>query len=447
MLNFRRIWALLVVMCFVLIPGTLWAAEPLRLAFVDASVSGGANAYSTILEFLEVSDDIKVKDSEKIWDAADEVGVSRKDFRNGKRRADSAKEFRRVMKKLDIESIMILDVFSRGRKLQVVVIGPNGKEVADVRRDIKRGRPTKGQARDILKEAFGTLVPEVVSFREEGGWDAYDDDPVEVAQEEDEEYEEEEEEDTSGDIKDRVVAKRQGEFGLETGFNMRFGALIGSRSFSMTSEGGFALDHKSPFVGVSGRVEALLAVFSEGSAGLGLAAFGGYAPFTTLFDGPEGEPVEFASDYGRIGGELFFLKAFSPDLKMNIFGGAEMWSITIAKNRFYTGSQYTAARVGLTGIYSTGPIELFAGGAFLPTFGINNSDEAFGASELTFGIDASAGLTFRVSDAIDATVGYNFRTLSPEHAEPKVIGTPEEPDPISSSDTLHIGTITLGYQL
>jgi len=443
MLNFRRIWALLVVMCFVFIPGTLWASDPLRMAFVDASVSGGKNAYSTILEFLEVSDDIKVKDSEKIWDAADAVGIARKDFRNGKRREASTKEFRQVMKKLDIESIVILDVFSKGRKLQLVVIGPSGEEVADVRRDIQRGRPTKAQARDILKEAFGTLVPEVVSFREKGGWDAYDDAPKVAARQDYEEEEEEEDEDTSGDIRDRVVAKRQGDFGLEPGFNLRFGALIGSRSFNMTSEGGFALDHKSPFVGVFGRVEALLSVFSEGSAGIGLAAFGGYAPFTTLFDQNE----EFPSDYGRIGGELFFVKAFSPDLRMNIFGGAEMWSVTIAKNRFYTGNQYTAARVGLTGIYTTGPIALFAGGALLPTFGINNSDEAFGETELTFGFDGHAGLTFKISDAIDATVGYKFRTISPDHPTPKVIGTPENPDPISSSDTLHIGTITLGYQL
>lgn len=442
MQNLRRFLALFVVLC-VFFPASAWAADPLRMAFVDASVSGGQNAYDLILEYLEASPDIKVKDSDKIWDAADAVGVSRKDFRNGSRRQASKKEFRQVMKKLDIESIMILDVFSKGRKLQVVVIGPSGEEVADVRRDIKRGRPTKAQARDILKEAFGTLVPKVVAFRDEGGWDAYDDEPEEVAEVE-EEAEEVEEEEESDSIKESVISKRQGEFGLEPGFSVDFGALIGSRSFNMTSEDGFELDHKSPFVGISARLEYTAAVFSEGSAAFGLAVFGGYAPFTTLFD----QETEYASDYAQIGAELVFTKAFSPEFMLDVYGGAEAWSITIAKNPFYTGNQYMSGRVGLLANYSAGVITLFGGGGVLPAFGVNNSDNAFGEVDgLTLGFEGKAGLGFNLSESIGVKVGYNFRMISPSHPEPVVVGSPSDPDPISSSDTLHVGTVTIGYSL
>ncbi len=434
MQNLRRFLALFVVLC-VFFPASAWAADPLRMAFVDASVSGGQNAYDLILEYLEASPDIKVKDSDKIWDAADAVGVSRKDFRNGKRRQSSAKEFRQVMKKLDIESIMILDVFSKGRKLQVVVIGPSGEEVADVRRDIKRGRPTKAQARDILKEAFGTLVPKVVAFRDEGGWDAYqDDEPEEVAEVEEEEEEVEEEEE-SDSIKESVISKRQGEFGLEPGFSVDFGALIGSRSFNMTSEDGFELDHKSPFVGISARLEYTAAVFSEGSSAFGIAVFGGYAPFTTLFD----QETEYASDYAQIGAELVFTKAFSPEFMLDVYGGAEAWSITIAKNRFYTGNQYMSGRIGLLANYSAGVITLFGGGGVLPAFGVNNSDNAYGEVDgLTLGFEGKAGLGFNVSESIGVKVGYNFRTISPSQPEPLNIST---------SDTLHLGTVTIGYSL
>lgn len=443
MLIFRRLLMMFVVLCLVIPSWAMASEDPLRLAFVDASASGGKNAYNAILEFLEASDDIKVKDSDKIWDAAEAVGVSRKDFRDGKRRAASAKEFRRVMKKLDVEAIMILDVFSKGRKLQVVVIGPTGEEVADVRRDIKRGTPTKAEARGILKDSFSTLVPEVVAFREKGGWDAVDDEPKRKPVEIEEEEEEEEEEESTDDIKQKVIAKRQSESDIETGFSLRFGALIGSRSFTMSSEGGFQLDHKSPFVGISARLETILAVFSDGTAGFGLAAFGGYAPFTTLFD----QETEYASDYGQIGAELLFVKSFSPEFNLDIYAGAEAWSITIAKNQYYTGNRYLSGRVGAMGTYDTGTIALGAGLGVLPAFDVNNSDLAFGETELTIGYEAKASLIFRISDSIDAAIGYNFRTIAPDHPTPLVIGTPENPDPISSTDTLHLGTVTLGYRL
>jgi hypothetical protein len=217
-----------------------WASEdPLRLAFINASQKGGGDAHETLLEFLDASDDIKVKDSDKIWDAAEEEGVSRKDFRNSKRRDSSAREFRRVMKSLNIEAIMILDVFSKGKKLQLVVIGPSGKTIADVRENIKRGKVSKAESKTILKEAFAELVPQVRDFRDAGGWDAVDDeprkeDPVEEPDEEDpdEEDPDEEDPDSSTSLKDSAVASNNGDFGLEPGFTFRFGALVGSRSFT-----------------------------------------------------------------------------------------------------------------------------------------------------------------------------------------------------------------------
>jgi hypothetical protein len=428
-----------------------WASEdPLRLAFINASQKGGGDAHETLLEFLDASDDIKVKDSDKIWDAAEEEGVSRKDFRNSKRRDSSAREFRRVMKSLNIEAIMILDVFSKGKKLQLVVIGPSGKTIADVRENIKRGKVSKAESKTILKEAFAELVPQVRDFRDAGGWDAVDDeprkeDPVEEPDEEDpdEEDPDEEDPDSSTSLKDSAVASNNGDFGLEPGFTFRFGALVGSRSFTMESEGGFKLDHKSPFVGVTGRLDATLSVFSDGSSAIGASVFGGYAPFTTLFDGTE----EFASDYGRLGAELVFKKAFSDQVLLDIFGGAEVWSITIDKNPFYTGNRYLSARLGGFLSYTAGPLVIGGGAGLLPTFDINNSDGAFGATDLAFGIEGQAAMSFQVTDSIDARIGYTFTTISPEYPEPKVIGTPDAPDPISSTDTIHSGMVTLGYRL
>ncbi len=431
-----------------------WASEdPLRLAFINASQKGGNDAYETLLEFLDASDDIKVKDSDKIWDAAEEEGVSRKDFRNSKRRKSSAREFRRVMKSLDIEAIMILDVFSKGKKLQLVVIGPSGKEIADVRENIKRGKVSKSESKTILKEAFAELVPQVRDFRDAGGWDAVDDeprkeDPVEEPDEEDPDDEDRDDEDTdSSSLKDSAVASNNGDFGLEPGFTFRFGALVGSRSFSMNeTDGEFKLDHKSPFVGVAGRLDATLSVFGDGSSAIGASLFGGYAPFTTVFT-ENNQSLEFASDYGRLGAELVFKKAFSEQVLLDVFGGAEVWGITIDKNKYYTGNRYLSARLGGFLSYTAGPLVIGAGAGLLPTFDINNSDGAFGPSDLAFGIEGQAAMSFQVTDAIDARIGYTFTTISPEYPEP-VVQTASGPiGAVESTDTFHSGMITLGYRL
>ena len=88
-----------------------------------------------------------------------------------------------------------------------------------------------------------------------------------------------------------------------------------------------------------------------------------------------------------------------------------------------------------------------AGAGVLPAFDINNSDGAFGTSDLTIGLEGNAALSFQVTDAIDARIGYTFTSISPEYPEPLVIGSPDAPDPISSSDTINTGTVTIGYRL
>lgn len=442
-----------------------WAGEdPLRLAFINASQKGGGDAYDTLLEFLEASDDIKVKDSEKIWAAAEEEGVERKDFRNSKRRAASSKEFRRVMKSLDLEAIMILDVFSKNRKLQLVVIGPDGKEVADVRENIKRGKVSKTQAKSILKESFAELVPQVRDFREAGGWAAVKDEPrktkepeeTDETDETDEELadeeltDEDEQTDDDASLKQQALSAQSSEYGLDPGFSLQFGALIGSRSLLMESElfatnpeEGFQLKHKSPFIGVAGRLEGILTTFSGGSAAVAAAVFGAYAPFTTIFDNTE----ELPSAYGRLGAELTFIKAFSESVALDVFAGVEAWSITIDKNRYYTGNRYLSGRVGAYISYAAGPLIVGAGAGVLPAFDINNSDGAFGTTELTLGLEGQAGLTARITDAIEASAGYTYTSISPDYPTPAIIGTPENPDPISSSDVVHSAIISIGYRL
>lgn len=426
--------------------------EPLKLGFVNAAAKGGESAYDTINAFLKKSGDINTTDQSDIWKyAKKEFDLEEKHFRSTSLREDNAKNFQKIMKELDLEAIMILDVFSKGKKLQVVTIGPSGKQIADVRRDVTRGRLDKDDAKGVLKETFAELVPNVVDFRKEGGWDSvsFEEEAAPDEEEEEEEVslmpdeEEEEEEDNSDEeltLKEKALKKKRegGSPELEPGIRLKIGLLAGKRDLRMTSDSGFELTHGSPFVGFGGRISFIFASLGTDAA-IGGTLLGGYAPFTTIF----GENEDYKSQYARIGLELNYLKAFSETFMVNLFGGGEATSITIAQNRNYTGHRYVMARAGAGLMYQVGPVLLEAGVALLPVFGVNNSSGAYGeVPGLTLGFEPMAGLTFGLSEDISVTLRYSGEIFSAKYPEPVLaIG------PAKSFDIIHSGLIAIGYSL
>ena len=417
--------------------------DPLRLTLLNAAAKGGASAHGSVNEFLKKSDDINTTSQDEVWEYADkELGLEEKDFRSSSLREENTENFKTIMKELDLEALLIVDVFSKGRKFQLVAIGPDGTEIADIRRDVSRGRLSKDDAKGVLRDTFKELVPIVREFREAGGWSA------EAAEEEEEEEvsllpeeeETEEEGDEEASIKDEVVNKRKGKYpAMQPGARIQIGLLAGIRDMKMTADTGFELTHASPWVGFGGRVDFVFTQFTEDSA-LGASVLGGYAPFTTIFLDND----EFKSAYARLGGELRYLKAFSPELMLNVFGGAEATSVTIAQNPFYTGHRYLMARVGVGIMYQVGPVVLELAGAVLPVFGVNNSAGAFGDVEgLSLGFEPAGGLSFDLSDDISATLRYTGQIYSITYPSAVVLGGQE----VSSTDVIHTGLIAIGYGL
>lgn len=439
-----KLMQLIVAIAVFAFAGTASAEEdPLKLSFVNAAAKGGDSAHGTLSDFLEGSDDIDTTDQDKVWKVAAEFDLEQKDFRSSSLREDNAENFQKIMKELDLEAIMILDVFSKGRKMQVVTIGPSGREIADVRRDVNRGRLDKSEAKGVLKETFAELVPKVVEFREGGGWDAFEEEEPEEEEEvsllpEEEEEEEGEEEELS--LKEKAVKKkRAGKYpALERGIRLQLGLLAGKRDLKLTSDSGFELTHGSPFVGFGGRVDAVFAQLGSDAA-LGASLLGGYAPFTTIF----AENETYPSQYARLGAELRYLKAFSETFLVNVFGGGEAMSITIDQNANYTGHRYVMARLGAGIIYQAGPVLLEIGGALLPVFGVNNSSGAYGeVPGLSLGFEPMAGLTFGLSEDLSVSLRYSGQIFSAKYPEPQL-----PIDAAKSFDLIHSGVLSIGYSL
>ena len=125
--------------------------DPLRVVLVDVSKTGGAKVTKTFDGLLDASDDIKTLSSKKFMRAADDAGLSESDLRSSKKRGRSGKAFRKAMKEVDAEAVLLVDVFSKGKKMQMVAIGPDGSEAADVRRNIKRSKIKKSDAKKPKK--------------------------------------------------------------------------------------------------------------------------------------------------------------------------------------------------------------------------------------------------------------------------------------------------------
>jgi len=437
-------------------PSTAFARAPLRLSFINTTGDVGVDSHEKIKTLLKKSKDIDLTAQDDVWSEADDLGLDEKDFRSGSLREKNAKNFQRIMKKLDVEGILILDIFNHGRTLQIVTIGPDGREVADEREDVHHGRISKSGAKSILKRSFRGLVPEVKKFRDDGGWDAVElEEPKEQADEDegvsliesesDDEEKKDEDEDVS--IKKNAVHHAMGKTeSLNPGFQLNAGVLVGKRTLTMTADNGFELKHDSPFAGFGGSVTGVFARFGKDKA-VGAEVFGGYAPFTTIFTDPNDPTREltFQSEYARIGGQLRYLQAFSPQLHIEVVGGVDAFSITIKQNPFYTGNRYLGGRAGVILGYRVGPILLDVGAVALPIFNINNSAGAYGEANFALGIEGDAGLSFALTDDIHASLGYTAHLISITYDHPKVVGNGDLS--VNTGDVIHTGVIAIGYSL
>ena len=423
------------------------ANEPVKLSLLNAASKGGESSYGTINDYLKKSSQIETSDQDDIWEFADkEFGLEAKDFRSSSLREEHAEKFQEIMKELDLEALIVLDVFSKGRKMQLVTIGPSGKEIADIRRDVNRGRIDKDDAKSALKDTFEELGPAVLEFRENGGWEQYekeeeedDDDVPDLMPDDEDEEDEEDEEDLT--LKQKAIKKKKksGEYpALDPGVRLQVGLLVGKRGMSLTSDSDFELSHGSPFVGFGGRVNFVISKLGSDAA-VGGRVLGGYAPFTTIFN----ENESFKSAYARIGLQLEYLKALGQSLILFGFGGGEAMSITIAQNDNYTGHRYIMARAGAGILYDVGPVVLEIAGAILPVFGVNNSAGAYGeVPGLSLGFEPMAGLRFGLSEDLSVSLRYSGQIFSTKHPEPvRNIG------PAKVSDIIHSGLLAIGYSL
>lgn len=416
------------------------APAPLKMTLINVSTSGGERVHEQLRGILEENPNVQVFDDAEIKARLEDYALDLKILRKGDLRKKYKARIRRMLKTQGLEGLFLVDVYSRGRKLQLVVIGPEGAEIVDLERGVRNGQATNKQAIEVLQKAFAALGPEVLAYRE-----AHPDPGAEATEPEEPEEPDPSEEELRAALE---AAKRRAQGNLARKIDLGVGVFIGRRNMEV-KEGDtpedFRLEHGSPFVGVGVRADAIATTFSEGHAALGIGFFGAYSQFTTIFyDVDTNGKQELSSSFSRFGGELSYLRSLSPRFVLDGYAGAELISLTIAKNAFYTGNRYVMGRAGVgVGLRLGQEATLRPHVGVLPVFSADNSGGAFGSSPLSFGYEAGARLNFSLTESLFVQANYTFQYLAPTFPEPSaIIGVAT-----SSTDLVHTGNLLFGLSL
>ncbi len=411
------------------------AEAPLRLAFVNVAGSAGASAYSSIEGILRQSNQLVLMDESTFLDGAAKYQVDLDTFRQSAAREENADNFRKMMLALDVEAVLIQDVFGKGGKLQIVVIGPRGNELTDLRRDIRKGRVSDDQAIDVLREVFGVTVPEVREYRVEqeevariaAAESAANRSKVELIEE--------------PTILDQVLEDRRAIHGaLKTGYRLNVGALLGNRIMHLKNkvDVGAGIDHGTPLFGVAGELDARFLLFSQQLGALGVRLFGAYAPFETVFEG-----TNLASSFQRFGGELYVAFALNPSFVLRGYGGVEMLGIELGENSLYQGHKYMSARVGAGVEYLFGELgSLTLGGGVLPILSAENIGGQYGDAAGSLGFEGAASLKIEPYDSVVIGVDYTLQYYKLEFDTPVLPNTAA-----TTTDLMHMIMLSIGYRL
>ena len=411
---------------------------------LNVSEKGASKAHRKIKDVLSENENVEYKNDRKLIARLDDYALNTKILQKGSLRKKFRKRIRRMLKEEELEGLFLVDVYGRGRKLQLIVIGPDGSELDDFKMGVRAGKPSSDQVFTLLNDAFSTLGPEVLKAREEAQEPDEPEEPEEPEEKEDPEG-------TDGDVSQNMDPKGNSDAKVKKAVNISAGLFAGRRSLEAVEtvpenpSAPFGLRHGSPYVGVGGDLDAVILLLSEGEAALGLSLYGSYAQFTTIFfQADTNERMELASTYSIAGGAVKYIRSLSPRFSFDAYGGAQLMSLTVEPNSNYTGNRYVSGRVGVgLGIQLSEDAKLHAHGGALPVFVADNSGGAFGTSPLSLGYEAGAMFSFHFTPSFFISAEYNFQLLQPEYPEPVSSGI----RPSSSTDVFHNGGLRVGFTI
>jgi hypothetical protein len=432
--QFRASWLALELSWLTLVVCVLFPAwtgaedDPLRMGLLEVSKKENTRAYRTFRGVVESAKNVDIVSSSELLGEADAVGLTAAILRSSRKRVERREQIQEWMEGLGLEALILVDVFSRGRKFQAVVFGPDGQPIVDVRRKIKRWKLPKSKAKALLRDVFRQLVPAVRESR-----------AARLAAEADSESDNSDNSNEDSMVFDEADLDEE-EASDETddaslNYLVDVGLLAGSRSLLTSSQDGLQIAHDTPLLGaaISGEVvlPRLLGDATTLTVNVGLDV----APFATIFEGT----FQYASLFLRYGAGVRGDYALTDTLSAGLCLGVSVLQLTIDANPVYTGSRYMHGRIGGRLGYAANDLSVAAHVVGLPVFETVDSNGVYGAPGFYFGVELGGEVRYQITSMFFFRAVYSLNHFGPSYAE--------RSDPVTSSDTLHLLTIGGGVAL
>ncbi len=409
------------------------------IVIIDSDPGDKGRAFKPLDKALSGRKDVKVTSEAEFLESAKERGVTLETLRKGSAREKNEEPIANAMADAGIEVLIVVDAIKKRRYAQAVVLGPKGKELADIRERISRIRKTSGANKHVLNKAIKAAQPEVAAHREMLRKKAEaerlaaakaDEKTAKAASAEDAEV-----------AASMEVAQEQPESTGEPFMMLSVAGLLGQRSFSAeAAESSYAIDHSVPLAGATMELGLTLARFGNGL--IGFEAQGDYAPMSVEFVADGGEPFTVSGHHVAGRGELVYRHRFGAAFTRIGFG-ADAVSSTLDPNSYFTGTRYIAGRGTIgAGFGDVNGFMVELNGGVLPVFSNNTSGQAYGEAPLALAYTGQGRIRLAFTSAIGMQLGYDLRLYSNTYEEPPLASSAVE-----ASDLIHGGNIGLTIRL
>jgi hypothetical protein len=408
------------------------------IAVLKTDPDDDADLRDQLAEAAKARSSITLVSSEALLDASNARDVSRDDYFSGSRRDALGDTFAEVLATIDANAMLLVDVISGGDRVQIVVIGPDGTEHADIR--VSTDNATADIDGTVLEPALEALPASAFTPTAKAGATAHDQpsptgDPTSPRDTPASPQEGDTESSGTGGERAQSTAPP-----VRAPFEFSAGTFFGRRSLRATSSVDYELTNVVPLVGVRLAVGLRLATWSDGRSRLRLGVDGAWAPYSVEFGAFD---QRFDEEGRHISGRLeaIYLRALSTNLSARIAVGGDAVSDTVDPNPVFTGSRYTNARITAGAVlHPDDAFSMTLSGGFMPIITAETSGASYGESTRGLGYTAGAMVELALAEQFRLRAGYDLRLYQSAYPDPAIIDAA-----IQTDDVFHTGVFGISY--
>ncbi len=409
---------------------------PLRIAVVDATskTKYSKSITKAVRSWVKDVDGVEYAKNGTIKKALEAQELSNKTLRSKSKLVKKPAELAAALSEAGLDGLVIVNGRSKGKYLDVIVVGAGGSVVEKGSKKLKKKKRAKSsEIKAALSEPLATLSDVVRTQRADAIAEQERRDAEAKAAAEKEALADEGFTDEDpyglGLNKEDSLSPKGGV--LTPGFSLEVGGLLAQRTLNLTNDD-VLIDHVNPFAGASGRLDLS---FGAGPGRLGVMVLGSWGMGSAVAVEADGTETSLAATYASVQGELGYEFPVAETVVIGLSLRGERTSATLDPNPRYTGHRYTLGGAKLLARLGLGPAQVELSGGPLAVIDAETSGGSYGAASLAplGGFFAGGRVLFPVTDMFALAANYELRSLGADYDVASG----------NSTELMHVGSVGL----